>query len=320
MRLSKTVTFVLLFPAALLAAACGTAASAPAQPPPSRTATSAGTAAPTGTTASTGTAGSTGTAVSSAPPGAAQRRAAADAKAILSEFVPPPGAVRLAKQPALPSGSPTMGLNSTAQADATGYWRVSGAATALQAWEKAHIARGFARQDVIIGPPSWSTLYTLPAVPGVLPQREMNVQFYDSTDGTTVIMAAAMVSWQPPRPAAEVIPATAVSVTVTPTAGWFGNPAPVTVTSQPAVRRLAAYLDTLPLATAGTDIPCPMGLGQFTLSFRDAGGAAVAQAYGPGACGVLTLRVNGKDKPSLQPPQSFRATILKLAGLHWTLS
>jgi hypothetical protein len=86
------------------------------------------------------------------------------------------------------------------------------------------------------------------------------------------------------------------------------------------VRRLAAYLDALPLATSGTDVPCPMGQGQFALSFRAAGGAVLAQAYGPGACGVLTVRVNGKDEPSLQPPENFRAAILELAALHWRLS
>jgi hypothetical protein len=30
---------------------------------------------------------------------------------------------------------------------------------------------------VIIGPPSWDTVYSLPAVPGALPMRQMNVQF-----------------------------------------------------------------------------------------------------------------------------------------------
>jgi hypothetical protein len=73
-----------------------------------------------------------------------------------------------------------MGLNSATRADATGYWRASGAATTLRAWEKGHISRSFSRQDVIIGSPSWNTVYTLPAVPGVLPTREMNVQFDDS--------------------------------------------------------------------------------------------------------------------------------------------
>jgi len=35
----------------------------------------------------------------------------------------------------------------------------------------------------------------------------MNVQVYDVGGGVTVIMADAMVSWQSPRPTAEVIPA-----------------------------------------------------------------------------------------------------------------
>lgn len=93
-----------------------------------------------------------------------------------------------------------MAITVTTQADAVGFWRAPGSATALLAWEKAHISRGFARQDVIIGPPSWNTVYTLPAIPGVLPTREMNVQFYDADGGMTVIMADAMVAWQPARP------------------------------------------------------------------------------------------------------------------------
>ena len=42
----------------------------------------------------------------------------------------------------------------------------------------------------------------------------MNVQFYDAGGGMTVIMAEAMVSWQPPRPASEVIPASVTEVTI----------------------------------------------------------------------------------------------------------
>ena len=180
MKLGKTRPFLLIF-CGLLAVGCGTVTSAPH---PARSA---------------GTPG-----VSSQPSGTPEQRAAADARAILGKFVPPPGAVRLAKRPALPSGSPAMGLTATAQEDATGYWRADGTATALLAWEKAHISRSFSRQDMIMGPPSWDTVYALPAVPGVLPMREMNAQFYDTGGGTTVIMAEAMVSWQPPRPASEV--------------------------------------------------------------------------------------------------------------------
>jgi hypothetical protein len=258
--------------------------------------------------------------VSGQPSGTPKQRAAADAKAILGRFVPPPGAVRLAKRPALPGGSPVMGLTSTTQADATGYWRASGTATALLAWEKAHISRSFSRQDVIIGPPSWNTVYTLPAVPGVLPAREMNVQFYDAGGGMTVIMAEAMVSWQPPRPASAVIPASVTVVTIAPSGPWPGTtPAQVTIASAPIVRRLAALVNGLPVSTVSQDVPCTMESG-VTLTFRTAAsGPPAAVADGPGACGQVALRIGGKDEPALKPPGSYLATVLKIAGLHWRL-
>ena len=257
-----------------------------------------------------------GTVAAGGPPsGTPQQRAEADARAILGKFVPPPGAVRLARRPALPSGSPVMGLTATAQADATGYWRASGSATALLAWEKAHISPGFSRQDVIIGPPSWNTVYTLPAVRGVLPDREMNVQFYDLGGGTTVIMADAMVVWQPPRPASEVIPASVTEVTI---AAPGLLPAQVKITAVPVVRRLAALVNGLPLSTVAKDVPCPSGSG-VTLTFHaTADEPPVAVAIGPGACGQVTLTLNGKDEPALLPPDAsaYRATVLKIAGPH----
>jgi hypothetical protein len=263
------------------------------------------------------------TAVSSQSPGTPQQRAAAAAQALLGEFVPPPGAVRLTGRPDLPGGwgsYPAMSLNSATQADAVGYWQARGAPTALLAWEKAHISPRLSRQDVIVGPPSWNTVYSLPAVPGVLPTREMNVQVYQAGAGMTVIMADAMVTWQPTRPATEVIPASVTMVTVAVFGPWPGNPAPVTITSVPIVRRLAALVNGLPLATVGKGVPCPMGAG-FTLTFRTAaGGPAAAVATGPAECGVVHLRLSGKGEPDLQPPGSYRAAVLKIAGLRWKLT
>jgi hypothetical protein len=248
-----------------------------------------------------------------------QQRAAEDAKAIMGKFVPPPGAVRLASRPALPSGSPVMGLTATAHEDAIGYWRVNGSATALLAWEKAHISRGFSRQDTIIGPPSWNTVYALPAVPGVLPTREMNVQFYDAGGGATVIMADAMVGWQPPRPASEVIPASVTEVTIAaPGAPSQKVPTLVTITSGAAVRRLAALVNGLPLSSVSRGIPCASGNG-FTLTFRvTAGGPPVAVADGPGGCGQVALTLNGKHEPPLLPPDvsAYIAAVLKIAGVR----
>ena len=39
----------------------------------------------------------------------------------------------------------------------------------------------------------------------------------------------------------------------------------------------------------------------------------------PGACGQVSLTLNGKSQSPLQPPDSYRATVLKTAALHWNL-
>jgi hypothetical protein len=156
-------------------------------------------------------------------------------------------------------------------------------------------------------------------VPGVLPIRELNAQVYDTSGGMTVIMAEAMVSWQPPRPASEVIPASVTVVTIAAPGPSPGNPAPVTITSKPVVRRLAALVNGLPVSTVGLYVPCAGGFG-LTLTFRAvAGGPAVAVAVGPAECGVVHLSLNGKDEPDLQPPGSYLATVEKIAGLRWKL-
>jgi hypothetical protein len=149
----------------------------------------------------------------------------------------------------------------------------------------------------------------------------MNVQVYDTGGGTAVIMAEATVSWQPPRPASEVIPATVTVVTIAASLPevWQGNPVPVTITSVPVVRRLAALVNGLPVSTAGSGVPCSMAVG-FTLTFRAvAGGPAVAVATGPAECDAVHLKLNGKNQPDLQPPASYNDTVLKIAGLDWTL-
>lgn len=303
MRLLRPRSFAPVL-AATLVAGCGTATATVTAGSPASGPSSASVAAKPA-----------GTALAASSP--ARQRAEADARSVLGRFVPPPGAVRLAGQPKLPDGSATMSSTSSTQVDEVGYWRASGSATALLAWEKSHISRSFSRQDVIIGPPDWNTVYSLPAVPGVLPQREMNVQFYDAGGGATVIMADAMVSWQPPRPASEVIPGTVTVVTVSPAGGtWQGHPVPVTITDVSVVRRLAALVNGLPLSTMEAGVPCAIAPA-FALSFRASGDGPEVASTGLGICGGVSIRINGKDRPDLWPPSSYAATVLKLAGLHW---
>jgi hypothetical protein len=136
--------------------------------------------------------------------------------------------------------------------------------------------------------------------------------------GVSVIKADAMVSWQPPRPASEVIPDSVTVVTIAVSGPWQGNPAPVTITSGPVVRRLAALVNALPVSTLNPDVPCPSGPAGFILTFRAAvGGPAVAVADGPTGCGAMLLTLSGRREPDLQPPGSYTATVLRIAGLPW---
>jgi hypothetical protein len=286
---------------ALLAAGCGTVAAT----------------APHTTAAGTHTAKAS--LVSRQPPARTPgQRAAAEARAILAQFVPPPGAIRLAKQPTLPSGSGTTGLVYTTVAQAAGYWQVRGKPTTLLAWEKTHMPPSFSRQDVIVGPPAWNTLYTLPSVPGVFAARELNAQFYDVGGGLTVIAADAMVAWEPPRPATEAVPASVTAVTIT--GSSMASPEQATITSAAAVRRLAALVNGLSLSTIGP-LPCPSGWG-FTLTFRTlSSGPPTAVAEGPAGCGTVTFRLNGKDQPDLMAlsQTAYDSAVLKIAGLPWKL-
>ena len=268
----------------------------------------------------TGAPRSAGLAGSATAPAAPRQRAEAAARAMLADFVVPPGAVRLAKAPSLPGGSPSMGIVSSAQADVTGYWRATGNAQSLLAWERAHISKSFSAQDVIIGPPSWDTVYSLPAVAGVLSKREMNVQVYDVGGGRTVIMAEAMAAWEPARPAGEVIPGSVRAVRVSDGNGPGLAFKPVTITSPATVKRLVALVNGLPLATLGQDVPCPSGV-ELTLTFYglvSATGKPAATATGPVGCGAVELTLNGKRQADLEPTDagSYETTVVSTAGVR----
>ena len=92
-------------------------------------------------------------------------------------------------------------------------------------------------------------------------------------------------------------------VTIAASGPWPGNPAPVTITSVPVVRGLHAlnmlpyHADKRSLLLHLTYFPPPVAR--------------------PAECGAVHLRLGGKDEPDLQPPGSYSATVLKIAGLRW---
>jgi hypothetical protein len=250
-----------------------------------------------------------------------RQRAVADAAAILRAFAVPPGAQRLPQAPdALKV--PITSLVSTALVDEVSFWRAPGQPQAVLAWEQAHLPRRFTPEDADFGPPSWDRTFSLSPVPGVLTARDLVVEVTEVGHGQTVIRVDAQVSWQPPRSASTRVPAAARVVTMSqlPSLNPHARrpPAPITITDPAVVRRLAALVDSLQLSTIG-DAPCPAPLGggiRLTFLAR-AGGAALAVAQGPAACGTVQLSVGGKPQPALQITDSFIPQVLRLAGVHW---
>jgi hypothetical protein len=151
------------------------------------------------------------------------------------------------------------------------------------------------------------------------------VEVTGAGSGQTAIRVDAQVSWQPPRPAAERVPADARAVTITQVSGPDPHagrpPAPVTITDLGVVRRLAALVDGLGLSTIGPAVSCPMVAGdEIRLTFlARTGGPPLAVVQAPAACGTVQFSAGGKPQPALQITDSFIAQVLKLAGLHWKI-
>jgi hypothetical protein len=251
-----------------------------------------------------------------------RERAVADAAAILRAFLVPPGGQRLPKAPAALK-MPSSTVVSTSLVDDVSFWRAPGQPQAVLAWEQAHLPHRFTPEDQSFGPPSWDRTFSLTPIPGVLDARDLVVEVVGAGNGQTVIRVDAQVSWQPPRPASELVPSAARVVTITQLPSLIPHanrpPAPVTITDLVVVRRLAALVDSLELSTIGPGASCPFPpAGGIQLTFlAKAGGPPLAVAQGPEPCGTVQFSVDGKPQPALQITDSFIPQVLKLADLHW---
>ena len=281
--------------------------------------------------ARTGTAGPRPT--GSASP---RQRAVADAARIMASFPRPPGAVRTGPIAALtqPGARPiTPDL-----ASVTRWWRVPGRPQEVLAWVGAHLPPGFAPAGTGTstgngsGPrsrsASWTSMFALPAVPGVLTQRELVVLAVRS-GSQTAIRVDAQVVWLPARPGAERVPPTARVLTVIPVFGL--NPDPraerldraFTVTDPAQVARIAAVVNSLARFPAGA-FSCPADSGgQMRLTFSARPGGPVLALLTPqyGGCGIVSVSIGGRDMPALSEyPQSgppLQQQVLAIAGVSW---
>jgi hypothetical protein len=255
-----------------------------------------------------------------------RQQAQAEAGKLLAAFAPPPGATRVARPPVAARralAAPAVSIASATLVDQAAFWVAPGSPQALLSWAAAHLPRQFAAgaSGNSGPPPVWGEEFSL-APAGTSTARVMVVTVTSAGDGQTAIRVDGQVTWQPPRPGSEVVPASARLVTLAEVPG--GNPdaafpPPVTVSGLAAVKKIAGLVDGLPLSTAGTE-PCPLSPGnELQLTFRArAGGHPLAVAEGPGACSTLQFSVSGRQQPALAISGPFIADVLAAAGVHWT--
>jgi hypothetical protein len=260
-----------------------------------------------------------------------KQRAEAAAAALLRSFAVPPGGHRLAGPPDLAGGvlkTPLSYLGAAWEVDVSAFWEAPGNPQALLAWEQAHLGSGFKLGDEDFGPPAWDRDFQL-APKGALIVRDLNVEMASAGGGQSGIRLDAWVAWQPPRTAGSRISAAATTVTIAESSDGVIQgraakplPAPVTITDQATVRRLAALIDGLPLSTLAADDSCPPPLGRFlTLTFRARpGGPALASVETNQSCNAVVLTLGGRQQPSLENEPTLNGQILSLAGLSWKLS
>jgi hypothetical protein len=262
-------------------------------------------------------------------PASPRQRAVADAARIMASFPRPPGAVRTGliaslTQPFDRPATPDL-------ASVTRWWRVPGRPQAVLAWIRAHLPSGFTQDGTGTGPGTRMNTFALPAVPGVLTEREL-VVLATAYQGQTAIRVDAQVVWLPARPAAERIPAGVTRITVTPVFGFNRNPRAkrldhaFTVTDPAKVARIVALVNGLTRFPDGT-FSCPADFGgQMRLTFfTHPGGPAAARLIAEYAgCGIVSVRIGGRAMPALSEyPQSgprLPQRVLAIAGVNWPVT
>ena len=282
--------------------------------------------------------GSTGVPLTSAkqraqPALAPRQRAVADATAILASFAVPTGARKLSAAPSVGKGvlkASAQTLGTPDLVDKAEWWIAPGAPQGVLAWEARHLPRRFSSTGggTTYGrniATTWSQVFSLPGIHGVLDSRELVVLVVQDGD-KTAIRVDAQVAWQPARPATEKVPAAAKAVTISidPGLNQGGRKPqkPVTITDPAKVRALTALINGLALFPPGVfDCPRDFG-GNLVLTFR-AGPRTPALAVATvdlSGCDGVDLTIGGKPQPTLAGPGTDSGPqILRLAGLSWKI-
>jgi hypothetical protein len=280
------------------------------------------------------------TGAAAAARGTPQQQADADAASLLASFIPPPHAAAMTRSPvALLDQAPSEVVSANGVVRA-GWWRVAGQPQAVLAWIRAHRPAGSSDTGGggIGAAPPGGTLpptppypspqesfvdFSLPDVPGVLVDRTVIAAVAADGQDRTAIGVYAEVLWLPARTAAELIPAAARMVTITPLSG-YAPPArsdhQVTITDPTQVARIAAVVNTLPSQLPVGWMECGPSPGPgMRLTFRAIStGPVLAEVTAhQELCPVVSLVIGGKTMPLLDGAETLFQRVMAIAGFHW---
>jgi hypothetical protein len=253
--------------------------------------------------------------------GLAERRAhaaAREAKKLLREFRPPPGAHRIGEPRNYGGVMRRSGpgpLGETVEVHR--FWSVREPQKVVVAFLRAHRLRGFEHSSATWGSRKPHYLIMSSSRP---PTRFLTV----TTAGLphrTLLRVGVQFVWTYPRSPSESVPDATREVVVS------APKASAKVTDPATVARILHWFDALPVSPPGIAVACPLGpAADITLSFRNGRGAWLAQAKLPptpaSICDSIAFSIGGRQqKPLIDRPEraSFVRRLQDLLGVRLVL-
>jgi len=227
-----------------------------------------------------------------------------EAKTLLREFVPPPGAHRT-PQPAGYGGVLRWeGPWPPAEVvDVHHFWSVNKSFNAVVAFVNAHRPRGF-KTELEDGGAKYHELEWSFESPVTGPTHLMLSGVVVPLHGRTVLRVDAKAVWIYPRSPLEKVPATVREITLDAPKMPYAPKVHLTVTSPGEVARIVRWFNALPVSPPGSSPMCgPSPGADITLSFRSAGGHSVARAQLPPIpawqCSEIEFSLGGRSQAPL---------------------
>lgn len=247
--------------------------------------------------------------------------AALEAKRLLREFQPPPGA-RRTREPEhygrilRRSGSRPLGET----VEAHRLWSVTKPFKSVVAFLRTHRPPGFEPSGASWGSrePHYLVMsLTGPHAGGRSPTRFLTVTSL-ALARRTLVRAGVQVAWIYPRSPNEKVPSATRKIVVR------APKVSVTVTDPAVVARIARWFDALPVSPPAIAVACPLVLAEhITLSFRGAHGRRLARASVPATsasiCAPIAFQIGGRAKSPLVDRgtgENFALRLQRLLGVR----